>query len=153
MFRSIAAAVVALTITVAPGAAATDWKAVAANRIVGEAVRNVATTGKLSPAAVADEAKRLAAAEHVKLGKVDYDGRIARYLIAEQAKQIECSGEPLVGSVYDSINALTAGPQQQLAAQGVTLNVDWKKLGLDELERYRESAGRRPVWRKTPVCR
>ena len=126
-------------------AAEPDWNAIGNDRIVGEAVRKVVSTGNLSPAAVAEEAKRIAASEGKKLGKVDYDRRIAIYLIAQQRKQIECSGKALTGSLNDSINALTTGPQQQLAAKGVTLKVDWEMLGLDALERYRESAeaGRR----------
>jgi hypothetical protein len=147
MLKSIAAAVVALTIAAAP-AAAVDWNAVAVDRIVGEAVRHVATTGaKLAPAAVAEEAKRRAAAEGVKLGKVDYDARIAGYLITENARKLKCAHDGLEGSTNDAIEKLTGEPKQQLAAEGVTLKVDWDKLGLDALEHYRETAGRRTVCR------
>jgi hypothetical protein len=121
-----------------------DWEAVAADRIVGAAVEHIATTGgKLSPDAVASEAKRRATAEGKKLGEVDYDKRIAYYLIALNARKLKCANDGLTGSMNDAIEKLTGEPKRELAAEDVTLNVDWNKLGLDELERFRESAGRR----------
>jgi hypothetical protein len=127
---------------------APDWDAMAADRIVGEAVRHIATTGgKLSPDAVAGEAKRLATAADVKLGDVDYDARIAGYLVAQNARKLKCANGGLAGSVDDAIETLTGEAKQKLAAEGVTLNVDWNKLGLDALERYRESARLRPACR------
>jgi hypothetical protein len=121
-----------------------DWNAIAADGIVGEAVQHVATTGgRLSPDAVAAEAKRRAADEDVKLGEVDYDARIAHYLIAQNARKLKCANDGLTGSIIDAVAKLTDPPKQQLAAEGVTLKADWDKLGQDELERYRESAGLR----------
>jgi hypothetical protein len=125
-----------------------DWDAITADRIVGEAVRHIATTGgKLSPDAVADEAKRRATVEDVKLGEVDYNARIAHYLIAQNARNLKCAKGGLVGSSDEAIETLIGGAKQKLAAEGVTLNVDWNKLGQDELERYRESARVRPACR------